>query len=227
MSETVEQEEARRCVDSAVEPDTGKGPSSSHTDLITDVSTMHSFKGGDSFNITQKVVEPIAAGVGAMFTQNVVEPITAEAGVMLGDVIMPDLRDSNPIEEHKNASFAAHTLTRNQTPAAAAEAAQLSNASASSPSAGGPGRGASEIRRMLAQQNELAAEIRANLTQQKRPASEISSTTTMPTALSAKGKKGADRIQVQSHIRRLEDEVARLDREIEEDKKSVRRPGSG
>ena len=75
---------------------------------------------------------------------------------------------------------------------------------------------------MLAQQNEHAAEIRAKLAQQKRPASEISSTTTMPTALSAKGKKGADRIQVQSHIRRLEDEVSRLELEIEEDKKSVR-----
>ena len=220
MSETVEQEEARRCVDSAVEPDTGKGPSSSHTDLITDVSAMHSLKGEDSFNITQKVNEPIAAGVGAMFTQNVVEPITAGAGVMLGDVIMPDLCDSNPAEEHKNASFAAHPLTGKQPPAAAA--AQLSNASASSPSAGGPGRGASEIRRMLAQQNEHAAEIRAKLAQQKRPASEISSTTTMPTALSAKDKEGADRIQVQSHIRRLEDEVSRLELEIEEDKKSVR-----
>ena len=261
MSETVEQEEARRCVDSAVEPDTGKGPSSSHTDLITDVSAMHSLKGEDSFNITQKVNEPIAAGVGAMFTQNVVEPITAGAGVMLGDVIMPDLCDSNPAEEHKNASFAAHPLTGKQPPAAAA--AQLSNASASSPSTGGPGRGASEIRRMLVRASpspgrgispapgsaeqrgleikailagatprtsnpvvgstdQLTSEIRATLAQQKRPASEISSTTTMSTALSAKGKKGADRIQVQSHIRRLEDEVSRLELEIEEDKKSVR-----
>ena len=199
--------------------------------------------------------------------KNVVEPITAGAGVMLGDVIMPDLCDSNPAEEHKNASFAAHPLTGKQPPAAAA--AQLSNASASSPSTGGPGRGASEIRRMLVRASpspgrgispapgsaeqrgleikailagatptessrartsnpvvgstdQLTSEIRATLAQQKRPASEISSTTTMPTALSAKGKKGADRIQVQSHIRRLEDEVSRLELEIEEDKKSVR-----
>ena len=114
----------------------------------------------------------------------------------MGDAIMPDLGDSNPTEKHKNASFAAHPLTRKQPQAAAAAAAQFSNASASSPSAGGPGRGASEIRRMLAQQNELAAEIRANLTQQKRPASEISSITTMPTALSGKEKEGADRMEI-------------------------------
>ena len=234
MAETVEQEETQRYVDSALEPDDGTGP---------------------SFSDTARTVEPIAAG----------------AGVMLGDVIIPDLCDSNPAQENKNDSSAAHAPTRKQTSAAVA-AAQLSSAGASPPSAGGPGQRASEIRRMLVRASpspgrgispppgsaeqrgleikailagatptessrartsnpvvggtdQLTSEIRATLAQQKRPASEISSTTTMTTALRAKEKEGTDRIQVQSHIRRLEDDVARLQLEIEMDKRSLNRPG--